>query len=291
MKRYELEHRILPMRFYQDCEAMVQEIETEGTSYFEALYAEAGVPSKDACDVGLLDYEGGVNIIRVFVPKEDEIALCVCLYLIYSKDREAMRYLTVENSPEGGYALLSWDENLNYKHYGEYTGRNERTMIDSIVAELLSEETSADSGQFGEMIELLKREKLSYYEDEIADYIQMFEVIDTLTEQKLTLAERVSAFASLSPFMQDESLINSRQQMKGMYDKLEELPETKGKLDKKGRLYLAFSVYIASNIMSENDDKKHTYMGIPEFESADFIKSKMEEYWGFEPYMFSFAVN
>ena len=74
-------------------------------------------------------------------------------------------------------------------------------------------------------------------------------------------------------------------------DVLEELPETKGRLDRKGKLFFAFSVYAACSLISENDDKKHYYMGIPEFESADYIKYKMEEYWSLDPYMFSFAVR
>lgn len=145
--------------------------------------------------------------------------------------------------------------------------------------------------RFGEMKKLLDGNQLPCEEDELADYLQMFDVIDELTQEQLTMEEMVGAFAALAPVMKDPEVRTARDKLKRMFAMLEELPETTGKMDRKSKLYFAFCVYAASNILSENDDKKHYFMGMPEFQSADYIKFKMEEYWGLDPYMFSWAVQ
>lgn len=145
--------------------------------------------------------------------------------------------------------------------------------------------------EFVTMEELLDQNGIPYEEDETEDYAKMFQVIEELCDGKLEFPEIVAGFAALTGVMEEEGLVTGRQKMMAMYNQLEELPKTQGKLDNKEKLFFAFSVYAACNIISENDDKKHHYMGLPEFESPEYIKYKMEEYWAMDPYMFYFAVQ
>lgn len=150
-----------------------------------------------------------------------------------------------------------------------------------------TEEEVVDPGKYEEMCRLLDKFQVPYYDDEVVDYIRMFDVIDELTEGKLELSQQVSAFASLKDVVaDDDNYVTSHDKIKGQYDLLEELPATKGRLEYKDKLFFAFCVYAALSLISENDDKKHHYFGIAEFESAEYIKCKMEEYWGMDPYMF-----
>lgn len=144
-------------------------------------------------------------------------------------------------------------------------------------------------GRFDEMEVLLKKYELDFYDDEIQDYIQMFDVIGKLCNANITWQEIVSAFAKLARILDDENLVSGRAKMKAMYEELDILEDTKGKLDRKGKLFFAFSVYAACSIISEKDDRKHFFIGMPEFESEEYIKYKMEEYWALDPYMFTFA--
>jgi hypothetical protein len=290
MSRFELEHIKLPRMFYDDCPGLVGAMEKEGGQHIKELYLELEESDGFAeyeFDAGMLDYEGGVNICRIFVPKPEKPADCVMIYLIFSKEQEPLRYLTVELSPEGGYELFGWDSSLAYKGYGAYDGRNERDVIDSVVQELLSGAAGEDvGGRYGEMCEALKKHQVEYYSEEVSDYIKMFDVIGELTENALDLDAMVAAFAALKDVVLSDDFVNSHDKIKGQYQLLDQLPETKGKLDRKAKLFFAFSVYAACSLISENDDKRHHYMGIAEFESAEYIKYKMEEYWTMEPYMF-----
>ncbi len=145
--------------------------------------------------------------------------------------------------------------------------------------------------RFGEMKRLLEENDLPCRDDELADYLQMFDVISELIQGQLDTEAMVGCFAALAPVMKDPEIRTSRDKMKKMFAMLEELPASAGKMDRKTKLFFAFCVYAATNILSENDDKKHYFMGMPEFQSADYIKYKMEEYWGLDPYMFSWAVK
>jgi len=290
MSRFELEHVELPRRFYEDCQGLISALKSDGAEHIKSMYMGLDESSSFAdheFDAGMLDYEGGVNICRIFVPKPVKPADCVMIYLMFSEENEPLRYLTVELSPEGGYELFGWDSSLAYKGYGAYEGRNERDVIDSVVKEVLGGATGDDvGGRYGEMCEILDKNGIEYYSEEVSDYIRMFDVIGELTENALELPAMAAAFAAMKDIVLSDDYMNSHDKIKGQYQLLEKLPETKGRLDRKGRLFFAFSVYAACSLISENDDKRHHYMGIAEFESADYIKYKMEEYWTMEPYMF-----
>lgn len=294
MERYELEHEELLNRFYGDCKGMIRRLEESGDGWLRDLYGsleDGGEYSESDFGAGLLEYEGGVNICRIFLPKPERPALCAVIYLIYSREYEPLNFLTVEASPEGGYMLLSWDAGGVYRPRGEYDGTKERALIDEVVRETLDAEEPESNSRYGEMRELLTRLEIPFYDNDVVDYIRMFDVIGELCQNAVDTPAIAAGFAALKDVMEDDSVETSRARMMKMFDMLEELPETKGRLDRKGKLFFAFSVYAACSLISENDDKKHYYMGIPEFESADYIKYKMEEYWSLDPYMFSFAVR
>ena len=119
------------------------------------------------------------------------------IYLMFSEENEPLRYLTVELSPEGGYELFGWDSSLAYKGYGAYEGRNERDVIDSVVKEVLGGATGDDvGGRYGEMCEILDKNGIEYYSEEVSDYIRMFDVIGELTENALELPAMVLSVAS-----------------------------------------------------------------------------------------------
>ena len=153
--------------------------------------------------------------------------------------------------------------------------------------EKIEEEFRAD-GRFGEVLELLKKSEIPFYDYEVTDYIRMFDCIGELTLGALSTEEMVEVFAALTGVMADEKRITGRDKMRAMCKMMDEMPVSAGKLDRKAKLFFGFCVYAACNIISENDDKKHYYRGLPEFESAEYIKYKMEEYWVIDPYMFTF---
>ncbi len=153
------------------------------------------------------------------------------------------------------------------------------------------EATGAIKSRFQIMEDLLKENQIPYYEDDVTDYMQMFEVICGLCDEKIEVNQAVPAFAKLSKVMEDEKFITSRDKMRKMYNLLDEISETNGLLERKHKLFFGFGVYVAYSIISEKDDKRHHLMGVAEFESEDYIKYKMEEYWAVDPYMFSFAFN
>lgn len=143
--------------------------------------------------------------------------------------------------------------------------------------------------RFEVMEDLLKEYNIPYYDDEIVDYMQMFDVILSLCNHKINLEQGVEAFAKLKEVMEDENVITGRDRMKKMYNLLDIIPNTKGLLERKEKLFFCFSIYVAISIISELDSKPHNLVGVAEFESEEYIKCKMEEYWALDPYMFSFA--
>lgn len=292
MNRYQLEHAEIPAMFYQDCKHMMTEAETGGEAFFQTLYEQVGDFAPEDIDAGLLELEDEPKVYRAFVPGAAQPADCVILYMIYSGEYEPLRYLTVELSPEGGYELLSWDRNLGYMSHGKFDGTKEGSILTNIIAGLSGQgDAKADAGRYGQMRSLLTQFEIPFYEDEVSDYIQMFDVIGELIEGCLTLPEQVATFAAMSQIMKDPAAVSGRDKMKGMYERMDQFPASCGKMDRKAKLFFGFSVYAAHNVISENDDKRHHLFGIAEFESVDFIKYKMEEYWSMDPYMFSFAFN
>lgn len=288
MDRYKFEHEIMPAMFFEDCSGMVKAIEQGGGDYVMSLYKDnlGQVESPEDYDGSMLDYEGGVDVCRIFVPRPEEPGQCVIIYLILSREYEALRFVTVEASKNGGYEMNAMDKEGRLRSYGNYDGRSEQGAIDNIVKDILIGEGDQDGGRYGEMCRILDTFKLPYYEDEVLDYIKMFKVIGELIGDVMELSQMAAAFASLKDVVLGEEFETSHDKIKREYQLLEELPASKGKLDHKGKLFFAFSVYAACMVISENDDKKHHFFGIAEFESADAIKYKMEEYWSMDPYMF-----
>lgn len=291
MNRYELEHVEIPMQFYRSCRELMSSLEREGAGSLARLYGQIGEFALEEFDAGLLETEGAQRIYRAFVPGASMPAECVILYMIYTENYEPQRFLTVEISPEGGHELFGWDEHLGYMSYGRFDGRNERRTLENVLEQLSAPEEKMDAGRFGQMRELLQQFELPFYEDEVTDYIQMFDVIGELIEEVLTVPERVATFAAMSQIMKDGSIVTARDKMRAMYDRMDHFPASCGKMDRKAKLFFGFSVYAAHNVISENDGKKHHLFGIAEFESAEYIKYRMEEYWSMDPYMFSFAFN
>ncbi len=293
MNRYELEHTEIPAQFFRSCREFMEEAESRGSDMFWGLYQQLEDSSqfkKEEFDAGLLEMDSDeVSICRVFVPGASRPAECAILYVLYNSDYEPLRYLTVEVLPEGGYGLLIWDSSLNYIMQGAFEWQHERQMLETVVEGILHPEEEFSTGRYGEMRGLLEKYHVPFYEDEVSDYIRMFDVIEELILGCLTREQIVSTFASMLDIMEDDELVTSRDKMRAMYEKMDELPDSKGKMDRKARLFFGFSVYAAHNVISENDDKKHHFMGLPEFQSADYIKYKMEEYWAMDPYMFTFA--
>jgi hypothetical protein len=291
MNRYELEHEVIPEMFYEDSKTMMQTISARGNEFFTELYNEsidAEIKYEEQeFSAGVLEYEGSAKICRAFVPKPDKPGVCVILYFITDEEYNPLGYLTVEADGTGGYALCGWNTKLECADYGAFDGNNERTIIDGVAERLLAGVESAEAGgEYAEMADMLRASAIPYYENELSDYIQMFNVIEELTDGQLQRDEMVETFAVMMDIVQDEGNHTSRSKILKEYEKFEELPQTKGKLAHKHKLFFAFCVYAACNIISENDDKKHHYMGIAEFESTEAIKYKMEEYWSMDPFMF-----
>lgn len=292
MNRYQLEHAEIPAMFYQDCRNMMTGAETGGEQFFLELYGQVGEFRTEDVDAGLLETGDGPRVYRAFVPGAAQPTDCAILYMIYTEEFEPLRFLTVELSPEGGYDLLSWDQNLRYISYGRFDGSNERSVLENIIEGLSdADDDGADAGRYGQMRSLLTQFEIPFYEDEVADYIRMFDVIGELIEHCLTLPEMVATFGAMSKLVKDPELKTGRDKMKAMYERMDQFPASCGKMDRKAKLFFGFSVYAAHNVISENDGKRHKLFGIAEFESVDFIKYKMEEYWAMDPYMFSFAFN
>lgn len=290
MDRYELEHNLIPSMFYENSKTFMQTVTANGNDFFYELYSDSVELRKEynkyEFDSGMLEYEGA-KINRTFVPKPDRPGYCVMVYFVCSADYMPLSYLTVELAAGGGYVISGWTRELEQTEYGIFDGNNEKGIIDKIVERLLSGEgTGAAGGEYGEMAELLKQFNIEYYENELSDYIQMFNIIGELTENRLERSEMTAAFASLAGIVRDTNNRTSHDKISKEYKSFEEMPATKGKLEYKHKLFFAFCVYAACNIISENDDKKHHYMGIAEFESAEAIKYRMEEYWSMDPYMF-----
>lgn len=292
MNRFQLEHAEIPAMFYQDCRNMMTEAESTGEQFFLDLYSQVGEFRPEEVDAGLLETNDGPRIYRAFVPGAAQPADCAILYMIYTEEYEPLKFLTVEISPEGGYDLLSWDQNLRYISHGRFDGTNERSVLANIIESVTGPgEAEEDAGRYGQMRSLLTQFEIPFYEDEVADYIGMFDVIGELIEHCLTLPEEVATFAAMSKLVKDPDLKSGRDKMKAMYERMDQFPASCGKMDRKAKLFFGFSVYAAHNVISENDAKRHHLYGIAEFESVEFIKYKMEEYWAMDPYMFSFAFN
>ena len=79
--------------------------------------------------------------------------------------------------------------------------------------------------RFGEMKRLLEENDLPCRDDELADYLQMFDVISELIQGQLDTEAMVGCFAALAPVMKDPEIRTSRDKMKKMFAMLEELPD------------------------------------------------------------------
>ena len=135
--------------------------------------------------------------------------------------------------------------------------------------------------------DLLTDHGFQYEQDELVDFFQAFEVLDDLTNGKLNNEQKTAAFAALRDVCQDDSAWpNAHLKMKKCFALLEELDAIRGKLDRKEKLFFSFAVYVSCKVISEKDEKKHSLTGLPELNSSDEFKMLMEEYWGFDPYMF-----
>lgn len=296
MNRYELEHEKLVRDFFADGKGMIREVEKQGRHYFSVLYqkteeakASPGKYGEENFDAGLLEYADDVQIVRAILPDPEKPSDSSLIYLITDPDGEPLRYLTVELSPDGRYVLLSWDGEGRYTDLGDYDPGEESEIIGKVIAGIFqgTEELEELTKILNEMRDLLHKFNMDFYEEEVPDFVQMFQVIHTLTKGRLTLEEEVGTFAEMKNIVRDEEqYVTGHDKIKGQYDHFEAFPLSAGKLDHKGKLFFAFCVYAACNVLSEKDEKKHHYVGLAEFDDAENIKCLMEEYWGLDPYMF-----
>ena len=287
MDRFEWEQKMMPQLFYGDCRSLVESVEEMGEGYFAEIYKEFDPLFADtrAFDAGVLDYDGDVNLCRIFLPKSNDQKHCAAIYLIYGDDFKPLSYVNVKPNSDGGFKAFTLDEELRESEFGRFELENEKGIIDQIVDRIGSDPNPEELEREG-MKKLLRKHGIPFYDEEVDHYRQMFSVIDELTESRLTDEEMVITFSQLTdPDFQNKEE-TSGGKIKAAYDKLGNLPETSDKLEHKHKLFFAFCVYAACSFISENDVKPHHFMGIAEFESADYIKFSMEEYWALDPYMF-----
>ncbi len=152
------------------------------------------------------------------------------------------------------------------------------------------QEPAFDPDRYRKIADILKRNDIPFEEDEVPLFGDMFSVMSELAGGHLTEEDAAEVFLPMIEVMEDSGFVSARDKMRGMYSVLEQHPASAGKMDNKEMLFVSFCAYLAYSVISEKDDKKHRYMGLPEFVSSDYIKYRMEEYWAMDSFMFTFAL-
>ena len=127
--RYLVEHRLLPSALYSAGEGLLVEI-TEGAEglLMDAYgYAEENVEDYTCpytaedfdTEVNVIDLNGDMGyVVRVDMPKPEVSPLCRAVYFCFDQRTDQCAYFTSELTPDGRYALCSWDAEGNHTNYG-----------------------------------------------------------------------------------------------------------------------------------------------------------------------------
>ena len=127
--RYLVEHRLLPSALYSAGDGLLVEITdgAEGLLMDAYAYAEENVEGYECpytaedfdTEVNVIDMDGDMGyIVRVDMPKPEASPLCRAVYFCFDQRTETCAYFTSELTPDGRYALCSWDEKGTHLNYG-----------------------------------------------------------------------------------------------------------------------------------------------------------------------------
>lgn len=117
--------------------------------------------------------------------------------------------------------------------------------------------------------------------NDVAIYSNVFEIISQFVHNKLSNEEIFAVYDLLSDVVKNDrpdivAHVSKEDRIRVQVRLMEELPETKGKLDLEEKIALAFCIYTGECIQIYDEDRDMMCNGIVLFDSFEHIKSEFE---------------
>ena len=135
--------------------------------------------------------------------------------------------------------------------------------------------------RFEEIKLIFEQHNISLSLDDIAIYSNVFEIISQFVHEKLTNQEIFVVYDLLSDVVKNKrpdiiAHVPKVDRIRVQVRLMEELPETKGKLDLEEKIALAFCIYTGECIQTYDEDRNMMCNGIVLFDSFEHIKREFE---------------
>ena len=117
--------------------------------------------------------------------------------------------------------------------------------------------------------------------DDVIIYSNVFEIISQFVHYKLTDEEIFVVYDLLSGVVKNErpdivAYVSKEDRIRVQVRLMEEIPETRGKLDLEEKIALAFCVYAGECVQIYDEDRDEICNGIVAFDSFERIKNELE---------------
>ncbi len=135
--------------------------------------------------------------------------------------------------------------------------------------------------RFEELKIIFEQNNINLSINDVVLYSNVFEIISQFVHQKLTNEEIFVVYDLLSDVVKNDrpdivSHVSKDDRIRVQVRLMEELPETKGKLDLEEKIALAFCIYAGECVQIYDEDRDMICNGIVAFDSFEHIKSEYE---------------
>ncbi len=135
--------------------------------------------------------------------------------------------------------------------------------------------------RFEEIKPIFEEHNINLSRNDIAIYSNVFEIISKFVHQKLTNQEIFVVYDLLSDVVKNNrpdiiAHVPKEERIRVQIRLMEELPETKGKLDLEEKVALAFCIYTGECIQIYDEERDMMCNGIVLFDSFEHIKNEFE---------------
>lgn len=135
--------------------------------------------------------------------------------------------------------------------------------------------------RFDEIKLLFEKNSINLSSDDIAIYSNVFEIISQFVHEKLTNQEIFVVYDVLSDVVKNNrpdiiAHVSKDDRIRAQVRLMEELPETKGKLELEEKIALAFCIYTGECVQIFDEARNMMCNGIVLFDSFEHIKNEFE---------------
>lgn len=135
--------------------------------------------------------------------------------------------------------------------------------------------------RFEKLKTIFKERNINLSLNDISIYSNVFEIISQFVHHKLTDEEILGVYDLLSDVIKNDrpdivAHVSKNDRIRVQVRLMEELPETKGKLDLDEKIALAFCIYLGECTQIYDEEKNSMHNGIVLFDSFEHIQSELD---------------